>query len=114
MKLELAPDGTLWEPLDPKTIKRKGNGQILRDKGYLGEAAHIRSSTPRPDLTTESWPVPVHFIAAEQDQPVSLAQIKAQHKLLANSTLDTVPESGHMLPLEQPEALAELLSHLIR
>lgn len=35
-QLEVAPDGTPWEPLAPETIKRKkGEDRILQDKGYL-------------------------------------------------------------------------------
>lgn len=35
-QLEVAPDGTPWEPLAPETLKRKkGEDRILQDKGYL-------------------------------------------------------------------------------
>lgn len=35
-QLEVAPDGTPWDPLAPETLKRKkGEDRILQDKGYL-------------------------------------------------------------------------------
>jgi phage virion morphogenesis protein len=34
-KLEVAPDGTPWEPLAPRTIAKKGNDRILQDSGTM-------------------------------------------------------------------------------
>jgi phage virion morphogenesis protein len=34
-KLEVAPDGTPWEPLAPRTIAKKGNNRILQDQGTM-------------------------------------------------------------------------------
>ncbi|WP_416305204.1 phage virion morphogenesis protein [Neptunicella sp. SCSIO 80796] len=41
-KLEVAPDGELWDPLSPKTIKRKGNDDILQDSGTLRDLLHYQ------------------------------------------------------------------------
>jgi len=60
-----------------------------------------------------SLQVPVNIIAAEQDQMVSLKALQNMAASIPNSTLQVVANSGHMLPLEQPETLAELLNNCI-
>lgn len=44
-QLEVAPDGTPWEPLAPETLKRKkGEDRILQDKGYLRDLLSYEAS----------------------------------------------------------------------
>jgi pimeloyl-ACP methyl ester carboxylesterase len=52
----------------------------------------------------------VHFVAGEQDHLVSAQALNMAQQQLSNSTLSVIAQAGHMLPLEQPLALADYLS----
>jgi pimeloyl-ACP methyl ester carboxylesterase len=53
---------------------------------------------------------PIHFVAGEQDHLSSAQTLNTAQQQLNNSTVNLISEAGHMLPLEQPRALAEYLS----
>ena len=53
---------------------------------------------------------PVLIIGAAEDQKVPLAALDQMAKSLPDARLALLPHCGHMLPLEQPEQLALLLS----
>ena len=85
------------------------------DLGKNTLLAHTQATTPRENMLNKlaSLQVPVNIIAAEQDQMVSLKALQNMAASIPNSTLQVVANSGHMLPLEQPETLAELLNNCI-
>ena len=77
---------------------------------------HIESTTPRPDLTKKlsALNVPIHMVGGESDRiapPEYLAEI---HQQLKNSTLEMIPNTGHMMLLEDPKQAARSIEkHLI-
>ncbi len=93
-------------------------GTILAMERDLGQAELIRqliAPIDRPNVKDAllALPLPVHFIMAQEDAMVPFGAIE---KLAAASggkiRLHAIPHSGHMIPLEAPEALARLLTTL--
>ena len=53
---------------------------------------------------------PTLIIAAEADRLRGPDEAKELHRGIAGSTLVHIPDSGHMIPLEQPKALAKVMT----
>lgn len=86
--------------------------EMAEDLGSATLLAHIQSTTPRKDLTQQLGQLncPVHLIGAEQDSVAPFGSIEKASRLITNSSLHQVEQSGHMMMLEQPEQVARLLS----
>jgi len=50
------------------------------------------------------------IIAAAQDQMRSIDEAKELQEFIPQASLKIIENSGHMLPLEQPEILAQTVS----
>jgi pimeloyl-ACP methyl ester carboxylesterase len=76
---------------------------------------HIESTTPRPSLTTKLAKLrcPVHVISGAQDPLVPAPILEKMKKAMTRAQFRQVEEGGHMLPLENTDALASLLAPLI-
>jgi pimeloyl-ACP methyl ester carboxylesterase len=99
------------EHLDDEAI----TGTILAMEHDLGQYELIHqliAPIERPNVKAEllALDIPVHFIMAKHDAMVPFGAIE---KLAAGSagkiTLHAIEGSGHMIPLEAPQALAKLL-----
>jgi phage virion morphogenesis protein len=66
-KLEVAPDGTPWDPLAPKTIKRKGHADILQDQGTLRDTLTYQLGTNELDFGTNLEYAATHQFGREAD-----------------------------------------------
>ncbi|EKE68654.1 alpha/beta fold hydrolase [Gallaecimonas xiamenensis] len=88
--------------------------EMEQDLGGSVLKYHLLAASARPDLrpALAKASFPVNIIAAKDDQLAPLAKLEAMHQALAKSRLLVLENSGHMLPLEQPEALAELLTQV--
>ncbi|MYM63673.1 alpha/beta fold hydrolase [Pseudomaricurvus sp. HS19] len=90
--------------------------QIIRDMdASLGEAVLIQqlsATTNRLDLAPllRQLQLPVHFVVGDQDPLVNLPWLQALVSELPAGQLTLLPDTGHMVPLESPAALADLLS----
>lgn len=92
---------------------------ILAMERDLGQQVLIRqliAPIDRPDITESlsSLEIPVQFIMEKEDQ---LVPIEAIEKLATKSdsiTLHTIENTGHMIPLEAPKQLADLIQNFIR
>ncbi len=85
----------------------------LHDMGIrLGKDVFIRQSMLERTATaanTVGIICPVLVIAAENDALRSLEEAKELAETLPNTQLEIISHSGHMIPLEQPEALLETM-----
>ncbi len=81
------------------------------DLGASVLKAHIQSSTPRTPLTKalSTLGIPIHLVAGDDDQIAPPSTLKAMHQQFDASSLHLVSNSGHMLPLEQPQKLANIV-----
>ncbi|MFS1702134.1 alpha/beta fold hydrolase [Alteromonas sp. AMM-1] len=81
------------------------------DLGGATLLAHVSSTTPRKDLTSQlsALGVQVHLIAADADAVVSLPSIQRAANNLPKATLSILKHCGHMMLIEQPEEVASLI-----
>ena len=74
-------------------------------------AAQIQALLNRPDATLvlQSLSVPTLIACGDQDLWAPLAQHRAMHAVVPHAVLEIVAGAGHMAPMEQPQAVAEML-----
>jgi pimeloyl-ACP methyl ester carboxylesterase len=73
----------------------------------------LSQTSLRPSLMDQLAQIhcPVLIIAGQDDRLVALAQLQQMAALIPDARLVVLPDSGHMLPLEQPAVIAsELLA----
>ncbi|MFQ3237229.1 MAG: pimeloyl-ACP methyl ester carboxylesterase [Paraglaciecola sp.] len=87
-----------------KTIK-----QMEADLGVSVLAHHISALTERQDLSEKlsKADFPLHILVGEQDQLASPDKLRQMCTTSPNSHFKQITGAGHMLPLEQPGAMAE-------
>lgn len=73
----------------------------------------IQALLNRPDARTvlQHLQVPTALICGRQDAWSPPAQHEAMHHMVPGSTLTLIDDAGHMAPMEQPDAVAQALSH---
>ncbi|MBA5638492.1 alpha/beta fold hydrolase [Duganella sp. LX20W] len=78
--------------------------------------AQFAASTARTDLLDRlpELRCPVLLVGSEDDRKVDPADLRAMHARCPNSTLLTLRDCGHMIPLEAPRALATALREFHR
>ena len=76
--------------------------------GYLATCAALRDC----DLTAEvpKIRVPTLFVAGEEDGSTPPALVKATSDLIPGARFELIKQAGHLPCIEQPEALAKLIS----
>lgn len=74
-------------------------------------AAQVQALLNRPDATAvlKSLQVPTLMACGSQDLWAPPAQHQAMQAWVSHATLEIIPNAGHMLPMEQPQATAEVL-----
>ena len=75
-------------------------------------ACQIRALLARPDAsrTLQSIGGPVYLLCGAQDSWSPVAQHQAMANLLPHSVLSVIESAGHMAPMEQPAAVAQVLA----
>jgi phage virion morphogenesis protein len=66
-KLEVAPDGSPWEPLAPRTIAKKGNDRILQDQGTMRDLLTYQISGDQLSFGTNLIYAATHQFGREAD-----------------------------------------------
>ena len=90
----------------------QGMGEDLGKNTLL---AHTQATTPRENMvnTLAQLALPTGIIAAKDDRIAMYNQLMKMADNIPTATRYTVNDSGHMLPLEQPAQLAELVTLFI-
>ncbi|OCK43508.1 hypothetical protein BA195_02050 [Tenacibaculum soleae] len=88
---------------------------IKKMDATLGKEVLIRqlkSTSSRLNITEQvlSLNIPIILIAAENDALISIADVKILVSKLQNGKHIIIKNCGHMIPLEKPEELANLLN----
>jgi pimeloyl-ACP methyl ester carboxylesterase len=88
---------------------------MAQDLGSATLLAQIKSTTPRKDLTQKlaGLPCPITLVAATDDNLVPYTSMCNITKTLTHCHLETVKATGHMMPLEQPQQLADILTQVL-
>ena len=89
--------------------------QMEQDLGTAVLAAQISATQPRKNLlpALAKCAFPIHLVSGEQDNFLSESNMLGMHKHLPNSDMTLIKNAGHMLPIEQSDALAEYLASKI-
>ncbi|MBF7074717.1 alpha/beta fold hydrolase [Glaciecola sp. MH2013] len=84
---------------------------MSNDLGASTLLAQTSATANRKNLLPElaKLPIPIQFIVGEQDTIAPPTQVETASKGYANMRVSVLNGAGHMMPLEQSEALAELL-----
>lgn len=82
-------------------------GERLGREAFLNQARHARQSD-RDKLSGIQCPTLI--VAAADDALRSLAEASEMHDAISGSTLAVIEGSGHMLPLEEPDALMTVIT----
>ena len=121
--LRLIREGKYSEVLDafvPSTLSpsRALEGPARETMFAMGQAlgAEVFASDTEAILRRGSYEdvlpllrVPVLFVAGEHDTMTSVAVARAMAADVPSARVETVPDAGHMTPLENPDRVADLL-----
>lgn len=111
----LHPNIKQFNPLSYQDIKQT----IVSMDRELGAGVlkhQISVSLNRPNLLPlfTQLTLPTTFLVGDEDNLVDLACLKDAIKDMNNVGLQVAPNTGHMLPLESPQALATMLINLLQ
>lgn len=103
--------GAIAQSLHPERRSDRELVTRIREMGRrLGyEAMVVQSGLQRDGIAAETLTCPTLVIAAAQDPLRSEQETEALAAAIPGAALTVIEQSGHMLPLEQPEALATTL-----
>ena len=81
----------------------------LGDDVFINQSIALRD---RPDQTEtlKAYKAPALVLCGEEDRLCPIERHTLMHDLLPNSTLNILPNAGHLPTLEQPEATTEALT----
>jgi pimeloyl-ACP methyl ester carboxylesterase len=120
-----ATNASNFRGLSPSSIaqslhpERRGDSKLIariRAMGHrLGyEAMKIQATIQRDEIAAASLSCPTLIISAAEDPLRSMAEAKELAEVIPNATLVVIERSGHMLPLEQPEVLAQTINRWLK
>jgi pimeloyl-ACP methyl ester carboxylesterase len=86
--------------------------RIARAYGAERFIAHQYASKARPDRTSllAASRIPLVFVAAGDDRVIPVEAMQKMSDVVPLARFETVPRAGHLLPIEQPQVLAALLT----
>ncbi|NMH59962.1 alpha/beta fold hydrolase [Alteromonas ponticola] len=88
---------------------------MANDLGKATLIAHTTATTPRENLLNgiAQLRAKLTFVGADQDNIAPIKQLQTEQATINGSTLHTLANAGHMMPLEYPQHLAQLLLQCI-
>jgi len=103
--------GAIAQSLHPD---RRGDRELvtrIREMGRrLGyEAMVVQSGLQRDGIAAQTLTCPTLVIGAEQDPLRGAQETRELAEAIPGARLEMIGQSGHMLPLEQPEALVKAI-----
>ena len=114
-------EGMLPKVLSPKTYANNPElvaqvKTIMESCSVPGIVGALEAMRDRPDSTGTllEFSQPVLIVAGADDQLMSAADQENMNKAARNSVLVTVPDAGHLTPMEQPEAFNHAIKEFLR
>jgi len=85
--------------------------QVIRNQSGLSLYHAFNAVFTRDDLKEfiKGISIPTTIIAGEKDKSTPPSWSQEIHQLIKGSTLTVIPKTGHMAPIEKPEAVSNLL-----
>jgi len=98
---------------EPKKLQVQKDSMVATDDQSYAELCRALATYDATDRLDEIT-IPIFIAAGDQDQmcTVEHAQHMAEH--IQNSSLEIIENAAHLLPLEHPKQLADLLDHNLR
>lgn len=89
--------------------------ELMAATSPLGAAAALRAMARRPDSseTLRKIDRPMLVVTGQEDTIIPVAEAQRMHQLASDSRLEIIPGAGHMVPVEKPAELADLLRRLL-
>jgi len=102
--------------------KKQANNERLKTQIFqmslrMGKEAYCRQLVMARNSDTDllsQIACPTLIIAAAEDRMRSIQESQTLYERIPHAELDIIADSGHMLPLEQPAALAEVMTCWLR
>jgi pimeloyl-ACP methyl ester carboxylesterase len=103
-----------YSPKAPPEVLRRGFLEDLKTdpRALLGDLLACRAFDVRAELPRVAAPTLV--VVGEDEEPAMRAGSEQLASGIRGATLCRIPDAGHMLPLEQPAALAGAVSEFLR
>lgn len=99
------PDTELVERLRRMMLRVGPAAAICQIEAVMGRQDH-RAALSRLSM-------PIHVICGGADRVVAPSQSQALVALIPSASLQVIDDAGHMLPCEQPQAVAEAIGALV-
>ena len=89
---------------------------IMSDQAAAGVTAALKAMAARPDLSTvlEGLNCPALLVAGAEDAVIKADEMDSMSKRLRVKEFHVVEKAGHLLNIERPEVLNDLLSHFLK
>lgn len=85
--------------------------RMVRDYGPERYRAHVLATIARPDRSALlDGGRPTLVVGASHDKVFAPATLASWARTIPGARLETIDQAGHLMPMEQPEALARLLT----
>lgn len=106
----------VWERNQSNTALMDGLRAMVLHKDAGLHERQIKALVNRPDASTYLAQItcPVLLMVGRHDQWSPVAQHQDMLALLPNARLEIIENAGHFAPVEQPEAVADLLVPFLR
>lgn len=100
---------------DPKSPTARGVYDIMIEASPEGLNGALRGMAERPEsvATLQALSIPALVIAGAEDQIVDVAVAEKMAAMIPQAELVVVPEAGHMVMVEQPDATNEALRRFL-
>ena len=100
----------LFAPEAPEDLKSRWH-EVMSATSPQGVAAALGAMAGRPDSfdTLRGMDVPTLIVVGEHDVITPIDCAREMHQASHSAQLEVVPRAGHMVPLEAPQAFAELV-----
>lgn len=108
----------LWEPLlsskaSSHAINEAKRIALLQSPDAIARGVTVFHSRPSRDQFLSTFSRPVIVVTGSEDMAPGPATSRKQADLAPHGRLHIVPECGHYVPLERPEALSSILRGVI-
>lgn len=105
-----------WNTHQPSPALLAQLGQMMQDVGAVTAVRQMRAISERREHSAVlgQLRMPVQVLCGEHDRVTPPARSQALAQSIPGARLQLVPDAGHMLPLEQPQAVVSALLALMK
>jgi 3-oxoadipate enol-lactonase len=106
--------GKLFSPATPGAVRSLWRARMAATQPR-GVAAALRGMANRADSlqVLEDWRKPLLVVVGQDDQITPPEDARRMHRAVPESRLEMVTGAGHLPPVEQPAAFAEILNDFL-